>query len=497
MKQLAFILLIGFVSFGMANPVDAAKQEGIKGEIIYNILVDRFQNGDQSNGEQINLKDPHAYHGGDFEGVISKLDKLKELGFTTIVLSPVMENAPDGFHGYWITDFYKVEKQFGTMQDLQKLVKEAHEHDMKVVMELVTNYVSPESNLANDPAKKDWFTENNLQDTRWLDDVNVLDQSNPEVQDYIADVADYWIEKTGIDGYRFHAADQMNQNYLKKLTQQIHKEYPDFYLLADILQPKTYTGHLIKNTSIQAVENNALQQAMVKTFAEEGNPVQSIYDVWEKSGKRKGLSFLDNKRTERFSQKFYENGRNALTTWKLALTYLYTAPGTPMIFQGSEIPMGGDFPESLELVKFNSAKQDLQKHYNRVSALRTKFPALQKGSYELLGTSGAMSLFKRTYKDQSVYVAINNDVTSQAISITDVPSGKMLKGLIGDNLVRESDNGKFKIGLARETAEVYIVQEDTGFNWLFIGMIVGIFVVFIGAVILLSRKQKKREAGLE
>lgn len=496
MRRFVLILLIGLVSIGVASPVVAANEEGIKSEIIYNILIDRFSNGDQSIKKQVNLKDPQAYHGGDLEGVTAKLDALQELGFTTIVLSPMMENAPDGFHGYWIEDFYKVEKQFGTMQDLQKLVKEAHDRDMKVVMELVTNYVSATHKIVNDPAKRDWVKETKPESTQWLDQTATLNQSNPEVQAFITDVADYWIEKAGIDGYKFHAADQMNQEFLKELTAYISKEHPDFYMLADILKPKEYNGGIVDNTAIQAAENNALQKAMVQTFVKPGNAVAPIFDVWKKNGKEEGLNFLDHKLSERFTQKFVENGRNPLTTWKLALTYLYTAPGTPMIFQGSEIPMGGAFPESLEMVQFNSAKQDLQDYYNQIASLRAKFPALQKGSYELLGTSGAMSLFKRSYEGDSVYVAINNDVESQAISIEDVGSGKMLKGVIGDNLVRANEEGEYKIGLARETAEVYVVQEDTGFNWLFIGMIVGVFVVFIGAIVYLSRKQKKREAGL-
>src|SRR5699024_11797561 len=73
--------------------------EPIYEEIIYDVLVDRFNNGNQNHGEQIRLDDPYAFHGGDIEGVTMKLDELKELGFTTISLSPIMANAPDGYHG--------------------------------------------------------------------------------------------------------------------------------------------------------------------------------------------------------------------------------------------------------------------------------------------------------------------------------------------------------------------------------------------------------------
>lgn len=242
------------------------------------------------------------------------------------------------------------------------------------------------------------------------------------------------------------------------------------------------------------VENYSLYQPMTETFASAGEPVSPLYDTWVDSGKSENLIYLDNKYTERFTLKLLKNGRDPLTTWKLALTYLYTAPGTPMIYQGSEIPMsGGEFPDSQQMVQFNSGNEDLKEFINRVAALRSQFPALQKGDYELLGSSGAMSLMKRSYEGKTIYIAINNDTESQAISIDGIDSSLQLKGLLGDNLVRENEKGEFKIGLARETAEVYIEQNDTGLNWTFIGTVIGIFLLFVLGVILLSRKQKKRE----
>lgn len=115
-----------------AIPVNAAEKP-IKEEIIYSIVVDRFNNGEQALDKQINLEKPDAYHGGDIQGIINKLDVIKSRGFTTISLSPIMANSPDGFHGYWIEDFFKVEEQFGTLEDLKKLVKEAHDRNMKEI----------------------------------------------------------------------------------------------------------------------------------------------------------------------------------------------------------------------------------------------------------------------------------------------------------------------------------------------------------------------------
>lgn len=495
MKRL-YIFMVIFFSVGIINPVSAAEKETIHSQIIYNVLVDRFNNGDPSLSKQVDLDNPLGYHGGDLQGITDKLGSLKELGYTTLVLSPIMENAPDGYHGYWVEDFYKVDEQYGSMDDLKKLVEEAHQRDMKIVLEFVTNYVSLTHPITQDPSKSDWLKEtNNVESYQWLDKVAVLDQSNPKVQTFLTEVAEFWIKEANIDGYKFHAADQANGSFLKQLTAQINKQKPNFFMLADILNAREYTSDIKENTEIDAVENNTLFGPMRNVFANAGTPVSAIYDSWVENGKQEGLNYLDNKYTERFTQKLLKNGQNPFTTWKLALTFLYTAPGTPTIYQGSEIPMsGGPFPDSQKMVQFNSGDEELKKFINRIAALRSQFPALQKGDYELLGSSGSMSLFKRSYEGESVYVAINNDEQSQSISIDEIESGMQLKGLLGDNLVRENEKGEFKVGLARETSEVYIVEKDNGLNWTFIGMIVGIFVIFFVSVMILSRKQKKREA---
>src|SRR5699024_3287565 len=123
------------------------------------ILVDRFNNGNQAPSDQVDVDDPYTYNGGDINGITKMLDELDDHGFTTISLSPIMENAPKGYHGYWIEDFFDVESEFGTMEDLQNLVEEAHDRKMKVMLEFVPNYVAQSSPIVDDPDKTDWFTE--------------------------------------------------------------------------------------------------------------------------------------------------------------------------------------------------------------------------------------------------------------------------------------------------------------------------------------------------
>ncbi|WP_010529911.1 alpha-amylase family glycosyl hydrolase [Lentibacillus jeotgali] len=498
MKRLLLLATVLLSLFASAGPVVAGEDESssIQSETFYQILVDRFNNGDNTLDDQVDLEDPVAYHGGDLQGITDKLGHLKEMGYTTLVLSPVMENSANGYHGYWIEDFYKVDDQFGTMADLKELVKEAHGKDMKIVLEFVTNYVSENHVMTDDPAKSDWIKDSSRkQSFQWQDQTVVLDQSNPEVQDFLMDVADYWIEEANIDGYKFHAADKANQTFLDELTTHIRSGNPEFYMLGDISDTESYNGNLTEDTAIQAVDNHALYESMTEVFAKAGKPLTSIHETWQATGGQDRLNYLDNQHTTRFTQKFQENGRNNVTAWKLALTYLYTVPGAPMVYQGSEIPMGGaGFPENQQLIKWNSSDEDLQKFTNRIGALRSEFPALQHGDYELVKSSGAMSLFKRSYEGDTLFIAINNDTESRDVLLDSIGSGKQLKGLLGDNLVRENEDGQYRIGLPRETAEVYVVQDDAGLNWVVIAPVAVIFILFIAGVIYLTRQQKKREA---
>ncbi len=115
-------------------------------EVIYQILVDRFDNGDRGNDFNVRFDDLARYQGGDYQGIIDRLDYLQELGVTTLWISPVVKNVDtdanvDGYHGYWAQDFEATNPHFGDLKTLRRLVDEAHGRDMKVIYDIVTNHV--------------------------------------------------------------------------------------------------------------------------------------------------------------------------------------------------------------------------------------------------------------------------------------------------------------------------------------------------------------------
>ena len=508
MTKLRTILCILPLLFMSAVPVSAENDENdgndpdvriLQDEIVYHILVDRFNNGNQAPSDQVDLDDPYAYHGGDLQGITDMLQELDSEGFTAVSLSPIMENAENGYHGYWVDDFFDVEDEFGTMEDLKALIKEAHSLDMRVLLELDLNHIAKSSELANDESKENWFKESDVEPidaTEWLDEVLVFNQKNEDVAAYLNDVADYWMEETDIDGYTLHAADQYDPAFLQDLTSKIKEKHPNFYLIATALQEDAQVDSLFDNEDLDAISNPEMYEAMNDVFTKPDEPITNILQTYQKRDDDRSLLYVDNMNTPRFSNNFADQGRDAETTWKMALAYLYFTPGVPMIYQGSEIPMyGPGFPENQNMVEFTSSDPDLEDVFEKMASIRDQFPSLARGEIEQVAESNGMSLFKREYENELVYIAINNDSESHSVEIDEeeLTDEVQLRGLLHDDTIRKNNDGKFLIGMERESSEVFVIRDDTGFNWGFIAFVVGLLSLFVVFVIVMSVKQKKRE----
>ncbi|HLQ71860.1 MAG TPA: alpha-amylase family glycosyl hydrolase [Bacillota bacterium] len=494
MKRVLFVCLLIPLLFVYTIPttVMAKKERTAQQEMIFNILVDRYNNGDTLRAKNVNVDDPYAFHGGDLEGITKNLDDIEELGFSAISLSPIMQNSPDGYHGYWVEDFYKVDEHYGTMEDLEELIEEAHKRDIKVILEMVTNYVGGTNPILEE--NPDWISgQATDKDIPWMDDVDMLDQTNTSVKEFLFDVTDFWMTETEIDGFELHAADEANEGFLHDLTGHIKEKDSDFLLIADILYPENSIDYIMDEESIDLVKDYALYETVTAVLSKMDRPVEDMYTAWEENASDKGMLYVDNQYTKRFTQLVSENGRSPLTVWKLALTFMYTVPGAPYVYQGSTIPMYGEgFPENQNLVQFTMENDDFTEFYHRISSLRDKFPAMTKGDFQLVDSSGAMSVFKRQTEEETVFIAINNDSESQAVNVTGVDSGNQLRGILEDDIVRESDDGTFRISIPRESADVFIIEPDTGLNWTFIILIGGTLLLFPALIIAVSIKQRRQ-----
>ncbi len=146
---IAFLAILIALASCLPEPPPAkitSNVEDWRDEIIYQLITDRFNNGDINNDYNVDLSSMAQYHGGDWQGIIDRLDYLEELGITAIWISPVVKNVEEdagvaGYHGYWTQDFLSTNPHFGSKAKLRELVERCHEHGIKVILDVVTNHV--------------------------------------------------------------------------------------------------------------------------------------------------------------------------------------------------------------------------------------------------------------------------------------------------------------------------------------------------------------------
>ncbi len=200
------VLIDGLLASPGAQTTTRATTELTRPQSIYFVMVDRFENGSKENDGTIDLNDPAAFHGGDLDGVISRLDWLQALGVDTVWLSPIFAmrtgkwHGFGAFHGYWTHDLASVEPRFGTEATLAKLSNEIHRRGMKLLLDLVLNHVGPDAPLLK--AHPEWFHSNggvtDWSNVHELENGDVhglsdLAQENPEVAAYLSAATRRWL----------------------------------------------------------------------------------------------------------------------------------------------------------------------------------------------------------------------------------------------------------------------------------------------------------------
>ncbi|QGH35654.1 hypothetical protein GI584_17060 [Gracilibacillus salitolerans] len=464
-------VLLVMVLFLCFIPTITVMAEEQTGERIYYILVDRYVNGDSSNDIEINIDDPTAYHGGDLQGIIDRVPNLSELGITTLNLSPVM--TAGSYHGFDLLDAQSVDPQFGNIAELQNLVAEVDEHDMKVILDFVLTHVADDHAWVKQ--QSDWVAEPSM--NQLDEELPTINLENEDVQQYFLETAVYWIKSTGIDGFHVYVDEQTPPSFIEELRQRIQAEKEDAFLIVDGIEDENQIDH-------------DFQREVVDILKQPGKSLEPLL-----TQEINGFHYMESALTSRFTHETVKEGFHPVTRWKLASTLLYTLPGSSFVYQGVEVPMdnGVDEPDH-RMAELNKEDEEITQHLEKLAAIRQDSSALKNGDIELIAQAGAMSVYKRSAEDQTMYIAINNDTETQVASLEGISADMQLKGLLEDNIVRQQNDGTYRVILERETSNIFVLEEDTGFNWFFIAMmivILGGFVAFIVAISVKNRKMRQ------
>ncbi|GHT74250.1 alpha-amylase [Bacteroidia bacterium] len=349
-------------------------------DVLYLIMPDRFANGDTKNDDldeaDIDRNNPNARHGGDLAGISDRLDYLSDLGVTAIWLNPVLENKmPEkkyrSYHGYAVTDFYKIDRRFGSNEDYCRLIEKIHGKGMKVVMDMIYNHCGSSHWWMNDFPCKDWLNHqdgfvstnhnlyaavdihapqsevNGLTEGWFVESMPDLNQKNPYLATYLIQNSIWWIEYARIDGIRHDTHPYVDYDFLSKWCKAVLDEYPGFNMVGESWYLNSAPlAWWQRNSKINTKQSN-LKTTMdfnLMNACQEMN-LRQIYEVIAQDFLYEDVNniliFLDNHDLSRFVKK----EETDLNRFKQALAFLLTTRGIPQIYYGTEILMSGEKSE--------------------------------------------------------------------------------------------------------------------------------------------------------
>jgi len=239
---------------------------------VYQILVDRFSTGIESLDLKLSNQTSKEWMGGNLKGILKKLDYIKSLSMDGIWLSPIFKSST--YHGYSVLDFKKVDEHFGNEKIFEKLVKEAHKKDLKIILDFVFNHVSKfhpffKSAQRNKQSEYfDWFVFEEWPN-RYLcfldfEELPKLNLRNEDCKNYILEVSEYWIENFEIDGYRIDHAIGPPFEFWKEFIKLCKKINKDFLFLPEILFMHVHEKHLKTFWFLDSVNSKKFKRLMKK-----------------------------------------------------------------------------------------------------------------------------------------------------------------------------------------------------------------------------------------
>ena len=356
--------------FPWMNPCDVpVTPKWVNDTVWYQIFPDRFCNGDHSidpdyvvpwrdNKETVTNEE---CFGGDFAGIISKLDYLKNLGITGLYLTPINE-APSN-HKYDTTDYTKIDPRFGDEETFKTLVNEAHARGIRIMLDGVFNhcgyYFGPWQDVLNkgrDSKYFDWFMINEwpldqrgqaaqkkqLYTFAFFDNMPKLNTNNPKVRKYFIDICANWVNNYGVDGIRLDVANEVSHVFCKELRIRLKEINPDIYILGEIWHNAL---PWLRGDEFDAVMNYPLGESIKDFWIDKSQTnedlecmVNRCYTTYMQQTNDVLFNLLDSHDTKRL-----RTDVKNLDEYFAQLAVLFAMPGSPCIYYGTEIAMEGSY----------------------------------------------------------------------------------------------------------------------------------------------------------
>ena len=370
--------------------------------------------------------DNNGETGAHFDKLNEWAEHAKRIGCNAIYIGPLFES---GSHGYDTTDYWLVDRRLGTNDDFKQFVKNCHANDVKVIVDGVFNHTGRDFFAFQDIKQnrensryKDWYCNVNFWGNNEYNDgfsydnwggynlLAKLNLWNPEVKNYHLETVKFWVDEFDIDGIRLDAADVLDFGFMKELRSFCNGLKPDFWLMGEVIHGDY--SRWANNDMLHSVTNYELHKGLYSghndhNYFEIAHTIKRLNGI---VGDKKLYTFCDNHDVARI----YSKLNNKAHMYNVAIL-VYTVPGIPSIYYGSEFGIPGNkengsdwnLRPDLNLADFNE-KDELPALYTTLGHLKQRFPELTYGDYRELYLTTGQFAFARCLDGRAVVTALNN-----------------------------------------------------------------------------------------
>lgn len=406
------------------------------------------------------------------------INHVKEIGCTALYIGPLFESVG---HGYETTDYKKLDSRLGDNEDLKNFISECHRQGIRVILDGVFNHTGRDFFAFKDlkenrenSAYRDWYCNVNFYGNNEYNDgfsydnwggynlLVKLNQQNPAVRDYFLDVVRFWVSEFDIDGLRLDAADVLDFSFMQSLRALANEVKEEFWLMGEVIHGEY--NRWVNEGTLHSVTNYHLHKALYSghndhNYFEIAHTVKRLYDMG--GGRVDGLrlyNFVDNHDVERIYTKL--NNKAHFAPVHIAM---YTLPGIPSIYYGSEFAIEGrkergsddSLRPRLELAQYENALQENEatKRIAKLGRIRQEVKALSYGEYRELVLTNRQYAFLRNRGEEAVIVTLNNDENAATLYVP-CENGNYKGLLTGQEIC--SENGSLCVELPQCSGEIWL-----------------------------------------
>ena len=457
----------------------ASRKSFTEADAIYLLMPDRFANGNSSNDsitgyhQGVHREIPGARHGGDIEGIISKIPYLVDLGITALWTTPLFDNNDTqySYHHYACSDYYKIDPRLGKNEDYLRLSETCHNNGLKLIIDVVPNHCGSSHWWIKDLPSKDWlnvwptYTSSNYRMTAWTDphasetdlyklthgwfapNMPDLNLQNPLLFDYLRQVYVYWIESANIDGMRVDTYPYNDIKTAARFVQSIRNEYPNMNVVGEcwVKTPAEIAYYQSGNNNkdgfdshLTSVMDFCLKDVFYSAFNEKESwdgGMARFYSLYAQDfvypNPNMIMNFLDNHDIDRYSTAV----KRDVQKYKMALAMLITARGYPQIYYGTEIMLDGiagsyegnrfDFPGGWTSDKRNAfetegrtnSENEVFIYLKTLLNYRKKNPVLQNGKMKQFIPENGIYVNFRYNSEKMIMIIANNSQENKELQL--------------------------------------------------------------------------------